>query len=103
MNNVMLSTLKWLGLVCRHDSHRLHVLLTGRAVLLGDVASACLEASLNSSVSSLSDSQSGVVLFLPQVLHVLSLLVKQPVPNPLELLPRALVTHLLLSGLPDKL
>ena len=41
--NVMLCALKWLGLLCKSRLARLVLLLTGRVVLLADVASAYLE------------------------------------------------------------
>lgn len=103
MNNVMLSALKFLGLLCRHDSHRNFMLLTGRAVLLGDVASACLDTNFGGAALPLLDAQSASVLFLPQVLHLLSSHVRQPLLVASENMPQDLVLHLLLSGLPEKL
>lgn len=88
ISNVMLSCLKWLGLVCKHDFFRLYMLLTNRVVLLADVAVACL------GTHSLS------VLFLPQVLHVLSLHVRQSMPKMPEGLAHVLSSYLLLCGLP---
>ena len=41
--NVMLGALKWLGLLCKSRTARLVLLLTGRVVLLADVATAYLE------------------------------------------------------------
>jgi hypothetical protein len=39
----MLGALKWLGLLCKSRTARLVLLLTGRVVLLADVATAYLE------------------------------------------------------------
>mmetsp|Transcript_150421 Transcript_150421/g.481443 ORF Transcript_150421/g.481443 Transcript_150421/m.481443 type:complete len:587 (-) Transcript_150421:79-1839(-) len=91
MSNVMASALKWLGVVCKHDFARVFMLLTNRVVLLTDVALAFL------------DTQSISVLFLPQVLHVLSLHMKQNMPNSPERLVHTLSSYLLLCGLPAKL
>ena len=41
--NVMLGALKWLGLLCKSRSARLVLLLTGRVVLLADLATAYLD------------------------------------------------------------
>lgn len=102
MSSLMLSALKWLSLVCKHEFARAYMLLTNRVVLLADVAVACLDAHFGATTA-LPDSHSVSVLFLPQVLHVLSLHVKQTLPSCHDSLLRTLVSYLLLCGLSDKL
>jgi len=101
-SNVMLSALKWLGLLSKQKFARVFILLTNRAVLLADVAMACLDAHLKASVL-LPETQSMSCLFLPQVLHVLSLLAKQTLPDDATDRRQTLISYLLVCGLSEQL
>merc|ERR1719174_1292206 len=74
LSSVMLSALKWLNLLSKQKCSRVFLLLTNRVVLLADVAVACLAATPL-------ETQTMPSLFLPQVFHVLSLHVKQTLPE----------------------
>jgi len=97
LSSVMLSALKWLGLLSKQKISRVFLLLTNRVVLLADVAVACL-ATMN-----LLETQSMQSLFLPQVLHVLSLHVKQTLPDSAACFRQKLISYLLVCGLSEKL
>merc|ERR1719352_1393440 len=97
LSTVMLSALKWLGLLSKHRSSRVFLLLTNRVVLLADVAVVCLTA------AQFPDTQSMPCLFLPQVLHVLSLHLKQTLPEAASSLRQNLLSYLLVCGLSEKL
>jgi hypothetical protein len=97
LSSVMLSALKWLGLLSKQKISRIFLLLTNRVVLLADVAVACLAA------TPLLETQSMPSLFLPQVLHVLSVHVKQTLPDTAGLFRQKLVSYLLVCGLAEKL
>lgn len=106
MSAVMLSALKWIGLLSKQKISRVYLLLTNRVVPLADVAIACLDANAAGAGrddSKSSDTQSISILFLPQVLHVLSLHVKQSLPDSGASLQRSLISYLLVCGLPEKL
>jgi len=75
-------------------------MLTNRVVLLADVALACIDAHFGAVTP---DAQNVSVLFLPQVLHVLSLHVKQTLPDAAGGLQHTLVSYLLICGLAEKL
>eukprot|EP00931_Biecheleriopsis_adriatica_P055249 TRINITY_DN3260_c0_g1_i3.p1 TRINITY_DN3260_c0_g1~~TRINITY_DN3260_c0_g1_i3.p1 ORF type:complete len:1486 (-),score=391.99 TRINITY_DN3260_c0_g1_i3:217-4587(-) len=100
--NVMLSALKWLGLLCKHKMARVFLLLTGRMVVLADVASACLDMHFADALKP-QDVQGGPVLFLPQLLHVLALHTKQALPEVAGQTQVNLAGFLLLCGLAEKL
>eukprot|EP00931_Biecheleriopsis_adriatica_P055247 TRINITY_DN3260_c0_g1_i1.p1 TRINITY_DN3260_c0_g1~~TRINITY_DN3260_c0_g1_i1.p1 ORF type:complete len:1491 (-),score=373.27 TRINITY_DN3260_c0_g1_i1:58-4530(-) len=100
--NVMLSALKWLGLLCKHKMSRVFLLLTGRMVVLADVASACLDMHFADALKP-QDVQGGPVLFLPQLLHVLALHTKQALPESAGQMQVTLAGFLLLCGLAEKL
>lgn len=97
LSSVMLSALKWLGLVSKQKISRVFLLLTNRVVLLADVAVACL------ATPPLLETNSMASLFLPQVLHVLSLHVKQTLPDASSCFRQKLICYLLVCGLSDKL
>jgi hypothetical protein len=113
MSAVMLSALKWLGLLGKQKCARIYLLLTNRAVPLADVATACLNAqgvgvvtgSSGTAVTAATETQNISFLYLPQVLHVLSLLLKQALPECAQSdgVQRHLVSYLLVCGLPEKL
>ncbi|CAK8996078.1 unnamed protein product [Durusdinium trenchii] len=100
--NVMLCALKWLGLLCKSRLARLVLLLTGRVVLLADVATAYLEMHFADALKP-QELEGGPVLFLPQLLHVLALHMKQAPPEgaPREL--QGTLAAYLLLGLAEKL
>jgi len=100
MSNALLGSLKWLGLMSKQPLVRIFLLLTNRVLPLADLALACLDAHF-CTASPLPEAQSVAVLFLPQVLHILSLHVRQPLPD--GGLKQRLVAHLLLSGLSERL
>lgn len=102
LSNVMLSALKWLGLLCKHKPARVFLLLTNRIIVLADVAAACVDANFDNGILA-ADSQGGSFLFLPQVLHVLSLHVKQTLPEPAAGLQQTLISYLLVCGLSERL
>lgn len=97
ISSVMLSALKWLGLLSKQKISRMFLLLTNRVVLLADIAVACL------ATTHLLDTQSMPSLFLPQVLHILSLHVKQTLPDDSACFRQKLVSYLLVCGLAEKL
>lgn len=101
-SNVMLSALKWLGLLSNQQVARVFLLLTNRVVVLADVAVACLDAHFGAAVP-LPEAQSVSVLFLPQVLHVLSLHMKQDMPEAHSSCKQTLVSYLLVCGLAEKI
>jgi len=102
LSSVMLSALKWLGLLSKQKSARVFMLLTNRVVVLADVAVGCLDAHFDAAVP-LPETQSISLLCLPQVLHVLSHHVKQALPDAVAGLRLTLVSYLLVCGLADKL
>jgi hypothetical protein len=97
LSSVMLSALKWLGLLSKQKTSRVFLLLTNRVVLLADVAVACL------ATTPLLETQSMPSLFLPQVLHVLSLHVKQTLPDSASCFRQKLISYLLVCGVSEKL
>lgn len=97
LSTVMLSALKWLGLLSKQRLARVFLLLTNRVVLLADVAVECL------ATTSCSEPQSMPFLFLPQVLHILFLHVKQTLPDANEGFRQTLISYLLVCGLSEKL
>jgi len=107
LSSVMLSSLKWLGLVSKQSVARVFLLLTNRIVCLADVAISCLKATAEASGEKRDTWQSpdsnASVLFLPQVLHVLSLHVKQALPEVSMGIRHTLVSHLMVCGLSEKL
>jgi hypothetical protein len=92
----MLSALKWLGLLSKHKIPRVFLLLTNRVVSLVDLAEACLAS------TRLLESQNMPSLFLPQALHVLSLHVKQTLPEGSAPYRQKLISYLLVCGLAEK-
>eukprot|EP00929_Paragymnodinium_shiwhaense_P092443 TRINITY_DN52368_c0_g1_i1.p1 TRINITY_DN52368_c0_g1~~TRINITY_DN52368_c0_g1_i1.p1 ORF type:complete len:1378 (-),score=402.38 TRINITY_DN52368_c0_g1_i1:228-4361(-) len=109
-NAVILAALKWLGLLSKQKVLRMFMLVTNRMVALADVATACLDttaASVGGAVTagaaSAPEAQSISFLCLPQVLHILSLHLKQSLPEAAPALQAPLVSYLLLCGLPMKL
>ncbi|CAJ1371284.1 unnamed protein product [Effrenium voratum] len=103
--NVMLCALKWLGLLCKSRLAKLVLLLTGRVVLLADVALAYLDMHFADDLKP-HDVQGGPVLFLPQLLNVLTVQFLHMKPVPPECareMQATLASYLLLSGLAEKL
>lgn len=99
--NVMLCALKWLGLLCKSRMARLVLLLTGRVVVLADVATAYLEMHFADALKP-QELEGGPALFLPQLLHVLALHMKQVLPDGAREVQGTLTSYLLL-GLAEKL
>lgn len=102
MRNVTLSALKWLGLLSKHKVSRMFCLLTNRILPLADLAVACLDAHFHAEAPA-ADAQSVSILFLPQLLHVLSLHVRQGLPDAVASLRRLLISYFLVSKLSGKL
>lgn len=100
--NVMLGALKWLGLLCKSRTARLVLLLTGRVVLLADVATAYLEMHFADALKP-QELEGGPVLFLPQLLHVLALHMKQVPPDGAYREVQGTLSSYLLLGLAEKL
>ncbi|CAE7246125.1 Contig11497.g12307 [Symbiodinium natans] len=100
--NVQLCALKWLGLLCKSRLARLVLLLTGRVTLLADVATAYLDMHFAEALKP-QDVEGGPVLFLPQLLHVLALHMKQAPPEGARDLQGSLAAYLILCGLAEKL
>jgi len=100
--NVQLCALKWLGLLCKSRLARLVLLLTGRVTLLADVATAYLDMHFAEALKP-QDVEGGPVLFLPQLLHVLALHMKQAPPEGARELQGSLAAYLILCGLAEKL
>jgi len=71
-------------------------------VRLADVAAACMDLHFGSAAAP-PDAQSASVLFLPQVLHVLSLHMRQPLAAKTDCQPHTVASYLLLCGLSEKL
>ncbi|CAE8740149.1 unnamed protein product, partial [Polarella glacialis] len=101
-SNVMLCALKFLGLLCKQRLARVFLLLTSRVLVLADVATACLDMHFADALKP-QDAQGGPVLFLPQLLHVLSLHTKQSLPEGTGDKQGTLAGYLLLCGLAEKL
>lgn len=101
-SNALLGALKWLGLMSKQPLVRMFLLLTNRVLPLADLALTCLEAHF-CAPSPLPEAQSVAVLFLPQVLHVLSLHTRQSLPETASGLKQNLVSYLLLCGLSERL
>merc|ERR1719174_956392 len=96
LSSVMLSALKWLNLLSKQKCSRVFLLLTNRVVLLADVAVTCL-------ATTPLETQTMPSLFLPQVFHVLSLHVKQTLPDSSGPFRQRLISYLLVCGLSEKL
>jgi len=96
LSSVMLSALKWLGLLSKHKIPRVFLLLTNRVVLLVDLAVACLAS------TRLLEAQNMPSLFLPQALHVLSLHVKQTLPDAYASHRQKFISYLLICGFGEK-
>lgn len=105
MSAVMLSALKWLGLLSKHKMSRVYMLVTNRVVPLVDIAITCLNTQAVGAMGAgaATETQNVSLLFLPQVLHILSLHVKQSLPDAACGMQQRLVSYLLLCGLPEKL
>lgn len=101
-SNVMLNALKWLALLSNQQSARTFLLLTNRVLSLADVAMACLQTHFRAA-SPLPEAQSVSVLFLPQVLHILSLHINQAVPEAHSANKQTLVSYCLISGLAESI
>jgi len=99
--NVMISALKFLGLLCKQRLARIFLLLTSRVLVLADITIACLDMHLSESQKT-TDAQGGPALFLPQLLHILALHTKQTLPDSIGDQGH-LSDYLLLCGLGEKL
>lgn len=103
ISNTMLGALKWLALLSKQRAARVHMILTNRMVALVDVAIACLDMHFAAS-GTMPEHQSMSMVFLPQLLLVLSTHAKQAVPESHGgSHQQDLVSFLLLCGLAERL